>query len=352
MKQKRMTLEQIAREINISRVTISKVINGHDSVSLKNKQIVLDALKAYGYRENKAAKSLAANRSYTIGLICFDSPRSPYFLKTILQGVREAENQYRDYGLNLDVQITHISSPEEQLVHLDAMSASVYDAIALIPNDIYKPTVTRQIASRVSRITDSGIPVLMVNRDIPNATATGYIGSDYLQSGRMAAEMMVKMLHGGDLLIAVTGAYNHFIDISSRLSGIREVLSLHPEISLQPYYSYAGDHQHFIEHVNRFKDGCEGPCGLIDISYQTGHVIDSINATGKHLYTIGFDQYAQFDQDLKKGFIDAVVSQDMFAQGYYSISHLFQLVSGQIEQIPSVPIKNELILAANCEAYM
>ncbi len=158
MKQRRVTLEQIAREINISRVTISKVINGHDSVSMKNRQIILDALKKYGYRENKAAKSLAANRSYTIGLVCFDSPRSPYFLRSVLAGVREAENQYRDYGLAVDIAVTRISTPEEQIERLNSMAEARYDAIAIIPNDIYKPAVTRDIAATISKITDGGSP--------------------------------------------------------------------------------------------------------------------------------------------------------------------------------------------------
>lgn len=352
MKQRRVTLEQIAREINISRVTISKVINGHDSVSLKNKQIILDALKKYGYRENKAAKSLAANKSYTVGMICFESPRSPYFLKSILSGVREAENQYRDYGLDVDIAITRISTPEKQIEQLELMSAAQYDAIAIIPNDIYKPTVTRGIAAAISRITDTGIPVITVNRDIAHTRRTAYIGIDYQQSGRMAAELLVKMMRGGELLIAVSGAYSHFIDVSSRLNGILEYLQGHPEITVRPYYNYAGDHDDFIRHAIEFKESCKGNAGMIDISYQTGHIAKRISTHGgSHLFTIGFDQYVGFHEDLQNHYIEALISQDMFAQGYYSISYLYHLLADDMPELSIEPIKNEIILDANADSY-
>jgi LacI family transcriptional regulator len=352
MKQRRVTLEQIAREINISRVTISKVINGHDSVSMKNRQIILDALKKYGYRENKAAKSLAANRSYTVGLVCFDSPRSPYFLRSVLAGVREAENQYRDYGLAVDISVTRISTPEEQIERLNSMAEARYDAIAIIPNDIYKPAVTRDIAATISRITDGGIPLITVNRDVADTRRTAYIGSDYIQSGRMAAELLVKIVGTGEILIAVTGPYNHYIDVSSRLTGALECLQRHPEITVRPFYNYSGDHEDFIRHAIAFKESCTGNAGLIDISYQTGHIARQIsNHGGKQLYTIGFDQYAGFHEDLDNQYIEAVISQDMFAQGYYSISYLFQLLTDEIPVIPIVPIKNEIILRANADSY-
>ncbi len=197
-----------------------------------------------------------------------------------------------------------------------------------------------------------GDPLITVNRDVADTRRTAYIGSDYIQSGRMAAELLVKIMRAGEILIAVTGPYNHFIDVSSRLTGVLECLQRHPEITVRPFYNYAGDHEDFIRHAIEFKESCSGNAGLIDISYQTGHIARQISRHGgKHLYTIGFDQYAGFHDDLDNQYIEAVISQDMFAQGYYSISYLFQLLTDEIPVIPIVPIKNEIILRANADSY-
>jgi LacI family transcriptional regulator len=62
-------LEDVARLAGVSAKTVSRVVNGEANVSESTKQAVDRAISALGYKPNLAARSLAASRSFLIGII-------------------------------------------------------------------------------------------------------------------------------------------------------------------------------------------------------------------------------------------------------------------------------------------
>ncbi|MCW4042994.1 MAG: LacI family transcriptional regulator, partial [Candidatus Bathyarchaeota archaeon] len=98
-----MTLEDIAKQAGVSRSTVSRVVNNQPNVSEKNRKHVLEVIKTTGYQPNIAARTLASQRSWMIGLVV---PRSissfftdPYF-PHLTQGIANGCNQH-DYTLGL-----------------------------------------------------------------------------------------------------------------------------------------------------------------------------------------------------------------------------------------------------------
>ncbi|CAH0529419.1 LacI family DNA-binding transcriptional regulator [Vibrio hippocampi] len=69
MEKKTITIKEVAEHANVSQATVSRVINGNASVKSKNLEIVQRAIKELGYTPNAAAKALASNRSYTVGML-------------------------------------------------------------------------------------------------------------------------------------------------------------------------------------------------------------------------------------------------------------------------------------------
>lgn len=63
----------VAARAGVSHITVSRVINGHASVSAATKQRVTEALQALGYQPNTAARALVTGRSNTIGVICYNT---------------------------------------------------------------------------------------------------------------------------------------------------------------------------------------------------------------------------------------------------------------------------------------
>src|SRR5882757_9089570 len=62
-------MKDIATDLNLSKMTISKVLRGQMDVSAKTKARVLQRVKELNYRPNISARSLRTGRTLNIGLI-------------------------------------------------------------------------------------------------------------------------------------------------------------------------------------------------------------------------------------------------------------------------------------------
>src|ERR1700675_3549548 len=69
---KRPTLNDVAKSLDISHQTVSRVINNHPRVLPETRRRVLQAIDALGYKPNQAARFLANRRSTLIGLFTDD----------------------------------------------------------------------------------------------------------------------------------------------------------------------------------------------------------------------------------------------------------------------------------------
>lgn len=66
---KKVTFDDIAKYTNFSKTTISRYFNNPDSLTVKNQEIIAQALIDLDYQENKLAKVLANGKSEFIGII-------------------------------------------------------------------------------------------------------------------------------------------------------------------------------------------------------------------------------------------------------------------------------------------
>jgi LacI family transcriptional regulator len=64
-----MKMEDVAKQLGLSRITLSRVINGHDNVSPRTRKRVLDYMKETGYQPHYAARILTQKKSNTIGIL-------------------------------------------------------------------------------------------------------------------------------------------------------------------------------------------------------------------------------------------------------------------------------------------
>src|SRR5436190_22433834 len=72
------TLDEVARAAGVSRATASRVFGGHPQVSEGARKAVERAAAELGYVPNRAARSLAAGRSESVGVLV-PEPGSPMF---------------------------------------------------------------------------------------------------------------------------------------------------------------------------------------------------------------------------------------------------------------------------------
>ena len=88
------TMEDVANAAGVSKMTVSKVLNGKPNIGQKTRERVLAAANELNYRHNAIASSMRSKKTKTIGLIISDSSFS--FFPSVIKGIEDgaARNGY------------------------------------------------------------------------------------------------------------------------------------------------------------------------------------------------------------------------------------------------------------------
>ena len=87
------TITDVAKHAGVSIKTVSRVINNEPAVKQSTFDKVQASVKALNYRPNNSARSLAGNRSYTIGFI-YDNPNAYYVIDMQKGILSECKNNH------------------------------------------------------------------------------------------------------------------------------------------------------------------------------------------------------------------------------------------------------------------
>lgn len=121
-----VTMEYIARMANVSKATVSRVVNDKDEgVSEETRARIKKLIEEYGYTPNMVARGMATSRSRTIGLVIPDIT-NPYFTEMV-QSV-DLHLQSRGYTVML---CSTNSNPASERKSIQTLLAKRVDGIIL-----------------------------------------------------------------------------------------------------------------------------------------------------------------------------------------------------------------------------
>lgn len=209
-----MKLEDIARKAGVSRSTVSRVINGENSVSERTRQRVMRVIDAEGYIPNSVARMLVTQRSQVIGIIVASLPGFAFddnhYFPALLRGISAATNQL-DYGMLL-------------WMGEDA-SDSVSFSRRILKNRLMDGLIiasTEMYMSLFDQLLEAGTIFVMVERPIPRYEPhVSYVTVDNVGGAVTAVEHLLKL--GRRRIATITGNMNN-IDAAERLEGYKQAL--------------------------------------------------------------------------------------------------------------------------------
>jgi LacI family transcriptional regulator len=173
------TLSDIAKDLNISVVTVSKALRNKGRISARTRTRVLKRAKELDYRPNWVARSLVTRRTYTIGLLLPDFTH-PFFAdiaKTIAETVRP-----RGYH----VLISYFEEdPGLERVEADSLLARRVDGLILASSQ--SPDGLELFDQLRSR----KIPLVLIDRPIEGVRAS-FVGVDNEAVGGMATTHLIE----------------------------------------------------------------------------------------------------------------------------------------------------------------
>ncbi len=191
-----LTLEDIAKQAGVSRSTASRVVNDDPNVNESVRKRVQDVIISTGYHPHAAARSLASQRSWMIGLVLPRSVSSfftdPYFPR-LTQGVAQACNQ-QNYTLGFFLVDT---KEDENRIFPRISRKGLLDGIVL---------QTPQMGDTlIDQLVESEIPVVVAGRPF-NTNGVSYIDVDNVTSAYLAVRHLIRL--GYTRIGTITGRMN------------------------------------------------------------------------------------------------------------------------------------------------
>ena len=171
-------LKDIARDLGVSVITVSKVLRNRSDISADTRARVLERVKALNYRPNLAARALVTGRTHLMGLVVPDLMHS--FFAALARGLSGA---LREKGFSLVIASSE-EDPKIERQSIEHFLARGVDAlvIASVQQD-------SEIFAEVSR---SSVPYILVDRRIRGLTAN-FVGVSDRKVGFIATNHLIDI---------------------------------------------------------------------------------------------------------------------------------------------------------------
>ena len=152
MREKAVTLNDIASRLNLSTVTVSKALRNHPDISPKTTKLIKTIADEMGYTPNIMARNLSARRSNTIGVVV---PKiAHHFFGSIIESIYDIAFEH-----NFEIILTvSQENAEREKKHLQTLLAMKVDGIII---SITQETNDYSIFEMIER---RGVPIVFIDR--------------------------------------------------------------------------------------------------------------------------------------------------------------------------------------------
>jgi LacI family transcriptional regulator len=200
------TIKDVAKLAKVSVATVSRALNGHESVSEDARRRVIEAARKLRYVPHSAARSLITRRTQTIGVLLPDLHGE--FFSELIRGIDQAA---RREGLHILVSCSH-DDAKEAAAAIRTMSGRVDGLLIMSPH----------IDARLLKDTLPGsLPIVLMNTPVDDV---GY-DTIAIDNYRGAYAMTRHLVGRGYRSIAMIGGPEQNFDANERLRGYREALA-------------------------------------------------------------------------------------------------------------------------------
>lgn len=204
---KPVTIQDVADRAQVSRATVSRVLNNHPNVAGDIRARVQAAMLDLSYNPNRAARRLRGNSNDVIGLIIPDI-QNPVFV-AVARGVEDAAYKH---GINMLLCNTD-DDVDKQQAYLKVMQAEQAAGLIIVP------THTRD-ARPLLDVQRAGMPIVLFDRQVQRFHADT-IKTDNILGAQIAINHLIDL---GRKRIAMIGGIEYLTPARERHQGYVDAL--------------------------------------------------------------------------------------------------------------------------------
>ena len=291
---RKITLKQIARELDVSISTVSKALRNSVEISDDTKQKVQAFAKLYNYRPNNIALSLKNRKTNTIGIIIPEIVH--HFFSKVIRGVELVANTR---GYNVIVGLSNESFSKE-VINMEMLANGSIDGFIL---SISKETLQQQDYHHFNETMNQGMPIVMFDRVVSDINCDKVIVDD-LDGSKKAVS---KLVENGCKSIALISTKDYVSVGKLRTQGYMDALNDHKLIPKSELILKIDDSLDYEVHLDALENE-------IEQLFKANKNIDGVFAVNE-LYALSAMKVARklgldIPNDLQViGFTDGVLSK-------------------------------------------
>jgi LacI family transcriptional regulator len=171
-------LKDIANDLSVSVVTVSKVLRDHPDISPETKERVLRRMKELNYRPNLAARALVTGRTFNIGLVVPDLVH-PFFS----QVAKGLSGELRKNGYNLVISSSE-EDPAVEQQEIEQLLSRRVDALIVASS--------QRTSEGFRRVQEQNTPYILIDRRFAGLGAN-FVGVDDWVIGDIATEHLIEI---------------------------------------------------------------------------------------------------------------------------------------------------------------
>lgn len=179
---RKVTLKQIAKELDVSISTVSKALRNSIEISEDTRQKVQAFAKLYNYKPNNIALSLKNKKTKTIGIIIPEIVH--HFFATVISGIEQVANEN---GYNVIVCLSD-ESFDKEVINMEMLANGSTDGFIM---SLSKETQLKKDFHHIQEVINQGMPVVMFDRITNDVLCDKVIIDDQL-AAYDAVEFLIK----------------------------------------------------------------------------------------------------------------------------------------------------------------
>jgi len=200
---KKVGIRDVAKRAGVATGTVSRVLNGHASVTQDVRNSVGKVIAELGYRPDPHARSMRSRVSRLIGIV-IPNLSNPFFAE-VVQGAEQAAALF---GYNV-IFMTSLDDVAKEADRLEQLVGRKVDGIILVPSDGFHETKP-----------PLDLPLVVLDRLIKGHPG---VAADHRQGARLGAEYLLKL---GHRRIGIISGPFESVPANDRLVGYREAVEI------------------------------------------------------------------------------------------------------------------------------
>jgi alanine racemase len=320
-------IQQVAKQAGVSIATVSRVLNGQNTVSLKTRIKVEDAIKKLNYEPSMLGRNLRNSESRIL-LILIPTISNPFYLE-IIKGI---ENIAISQNYNILLCETD-SNPERENIYFDLVRKKMADGIISMDPAVNVETL-KKLAENYAIIQCS---------EYEEGSGIPYVTIDNEEASYRAVKHLIKI---GHKKIALINSDEKYLYARQRKMGYQRALEEHG-ISLNNQYIIQTQHLGFEygqQAMKKILNLQDRPTAVFAVSDLLAiGALKEINTNGLHvpndIAVVGFDK---IDFSNLTNPTLTTIAQPMYKLGTTAARMLIDKIKGK--EVESILLDHELVI--------